>query len=150
MKIRIKYFDNAKKLEMIEKGNWCDLYANKDIFIPEGKRSMIPLGVAMELPEGYEAHLSPRSSTFKTWGIIQTNHVGVVDNSFCGDNDQWHMPVYCLEPKNFIDGKYGTLIKKGDKIAQFRIMEIQPKLEFEEVENLGNKTRGGFGTTGTR
>lgn len=150
MKIRIKYFDNAKNLEMIDKGNWCDLYANKDIFIPEGKRAMIPLGVAMELPEGYEAHLAPRSSTFKTWGIIQTNHVGVIDNSFCGDNDQWYMPVYCLEPKNFIDGKYGTLIKKGDKIAQFRIMEIQPKLEFEEVENLGNKTRGGFGSTGTR
>lgn len=150
MKIRIKYFDNAKKLEMIDKGNWCDLYANKDIFIPEGKRAMIPLGVAMELPKGFEAHLAPRSSTFKTWGIIQTNHVGVVDNSFCGDNDQWYMPIYCLEPKNFIDGKYGTLIKKGDKIAQFRIMEIQPKLEFEEVENLGNKTRGGFGSTGTR
>ena len=130
MKIRIKYFDNAKNLETIDKGNWCDLYANKDIFIPEGKRAMIPLGVAMELPEGYGAHLAPRSSTFKTWGIIQTNHVGVIDNSFCGDNDQWYMPVYCLEPKNFIDGKYGTLIKKGDKIAQFRIMEIQPKLEF--------------------
>lgn len=150
MKIRIKYFDNAKKLEMIDKGNWCDLYANKDLFIPEGKRAMIPLGVAMELPEGYEAHLAPRSSTFKTWGIIQTNHVGVIDHSFCGDNDQWHMPVYCLEAKNFIDGKYGTLIKKGDKIAQFRIIEIQPKLEFEEVEILGNETRGGFGSTGVR
>ena len=93
--IRIKYFDDAKKLEKISKGDWIDLYANKDMFIPEGTRAMIPLGVAMELPEGYEAHLAPRSSTFKTWGIIQTNSVGVVDHSFMGDNDQWHMPVYC-------------------------------------------------------
>lgn len=150
MKIRIKYFDNAKKLEMIDKGNWCDLYANKDIFIPEGERAMIPLGVAMELPEGYEAHLAPRSSTFKTWGIIQTNHVGVIDHSFCGDNDQWHMPVYCLEAKTEHEDQIGTWIHKGDKIAQFRIIEIQPKLEFEEVENLGNETRGGFGSTGAR
>ena len=150
MKIKIKYFDNAKELNMIEKGNWCDLYANKDMFIPEGEKMMIPLGVAMQLPEGYEAHVVPRSSTFKTWGIIQTNHIGIIDNSYCGDNDQWFYPAYCLEPKNFIDNQYGTLIKKGDKIAQFRIIEVQPKLEFEKVELLGNKDRGGFGSTGSK
>ena len=150
MKIKIKYFDNAKELNMIEKGNWCDLYANKDMFIPEGEKMMIPLGVAMQLPEGYEAHVVPRSSTFKTWGIIQTNHMGVIDNSYCGDNDQWFYPAYCLEPKNFIDNQYGTLIRKGDKIAQFRIIEVQPKLEFEKVELLGNKDRGGFGSTGSK
>ena len=150
MKIKIKYFDNAKELNMIEKGNWCDLYANKDMFIPEGERAMIPLGVAMKLPEGYEAHVVPRSSTFKTWGIIQTNHIGIIDNSYCGDNDQWFYPAYCLEPKNFIDNQYGSLIRKGDKIAQFRIIEVQPKLEFEKVELLGNKDRGGFGSTGSK
>ena len=150
MKIKIKYFDNAKELNMIEKGNWCDLYANKDMFIPEGERAMIPLGIAMQLPEGYEAHVVPRSSTFKTWGIIQTNHIGIIDNSYCGDNDQWFYPAYCLEPKNFIDNQYGTLIRKGDKIAQFRIIEVQPKLEFEKVESLGNKDRGGFGSTGSK
>ena len=150
MKIKIKYFDNAKELNMIEKGNWCDLYANKDMFIPEGEKMMIPLGVAMQLPEGYEAHVVPRSSTFKTWGIIQTNHIGIIDNSYCGDNDQWFYPAYCLEPKNFIDNQYGTLIRKGDKIAQFRIIEVQPKLEFEKVEVLGNKDRGGFGSTGSK
>lgn len=150
MKIKIKYFDNAKELNMIEKGNWCDLYANKDMFIPEGEKMMIPLGVAMQLPEGYEAHVVPRSSTFKTWGIIQTNHIGIIDNSYCGDNDQWFYPAYCLEPKNFIDNQYGTLIRKGDKIAQFRIIEVQPKLEFEKVESLGNKDRGGFGSTGSK
>ena len=150
MKIKIKYFDNAKELNMIEKGNWCDLYANKDMFIPEGEKMMIPLGVAMQLPEGYEAHVVPRSSTFKTWGIIQTNHIGIIDNSYCGENDQWFYPAYCLEPKNFIDNQYGTLIRKGDKIAQFRIIEVQPKLEFEKVESLGNKDRGGFGSTGSK
>ena len=150
MKIKIKYFDNAKELNMIEKGNWCDLYANKDMFIPEGEKMMIPLGVAMQLPEGYEAHVVPRSSTFKTWGIIQTNHIGIIDNSYCGDNDQWFYPAYCLEPKNFIDNQYGSLIRKGDKIAQFRIIEVQPKLEFKKVELLGNKDRGGFGSTGSK
>ena len=153
--IRIKYFEGAKKLEKISKGDWIDLYANKDMFIPEGERAMIPLGVAMELPEGYEAHLAPRSSTFKTWGIIQTNSVGVVDHSFMGDNDQWHMPVYCLMSKSGMrdtDGRIvrGTWIHKGDKIAQFRIMEIQPVIEFEEVEHLGNAHRNCFGSTGTR
>ena len=168
--IRIKYFDDAKKLEKISKGDWIDLYANKDMFIPEGERAMIPLGVAMELPEGYEAHLAPRSSTFKTWGIIQTNHVGVIDHSFCGDNDQWHMPVYCLKGKDVkedievitreIDTNVfyeqhnvkvnGTWVHKGDKIAQFRIMEVQPEIEFEEVDHLGNEDRGGFGSTGTK
>ena len=153
--IRIKYFEGAKKLEKISKGDWIDLYANKDMFIPEGERAMIPLGVAMELPEGYEAHLAPRSSTFKTWGIIQTNSVGVVDHSFMGDNDQWHMPVYCLMSKSGMrdsDGRIvrGTWIHKGDKIAQFRIMEIQPEISFEEVEHLDNADRNGFGSTGTR
>ena len=150
MKLRIKYLEDAVKLKKITKGNWCDLYANKDMFIPEGEKMMIPLGVAMQLPEGYEAHVVPRSSTFKTWGIIQTNNIGIIDNSYCGDNDQWFYPAYCLEPKNFIDNQYGTLIRKGDKIAQFRIIEVQPKLEFEKVELLGNKDRGGFGSTGSK
>ena len=154
--IRIKYFEGAKKLEKISKGDWIDLYANKDMFIPEGERAMIPLGVAMELPEGYEAHLAPRSSTFKTWGIIQTNSVGVVDHCFMGDNDQWHMPVYCLVGKEYANKVTGyirikgTWIHKRDKIAQLRIMEIQPEIEFEEVEHLGNADRNGFGSTGTR
>ena len=154
--IRIKYFEGAKKLEKISNGDWLDLYAKKDMFIPEGTRAMIPLGVAMELPEGYEAHLAPRSSTFKTWGIIQTNSVGVIDHSFMGDNDQWHMPVYCLVGKEYANKVVGytrvrgTWIHKGDKIAQFRIMEIQPEIEFVEVEHLDNADRNGFGSTGTR
>ncbi len=154
MIIRIKYFDKATKLKKITKGNWIDVYANKDVFVKCGARKMVPLGFALELPEGWEGHLAPRSSTFKTWGIIQTNSVGVVDDTYIGDNDQWHMPVYCLQGKDIESENgeevKGTWIRKGDKIGQFRIMEVMPEIEFEEVESFGNKDRGGFGTTGTK
>ena len=168
MKIRIKYFNDAKRMQKIAKGNWIDVYANKDMFVPEGQRAMIPLGFALELPVGYEGHLAPRSSTFKTWGIIQTNSVGVVDDTYIGDNDQWNLPVYCLMAKGYADkvedtyheldeptevkGERvkGTWIHKGDKVAQFRIMEVQPNFEFDEVESFGNADRGGFGSTGTK
>lgn len=150
MIIRIKYFENATRLNKISKGDWIDVYANKDMFIKEGERAMIPLGFALELPSGWEGHLAPRSSTFKTWGIIQTNSIGVVDSSYIGDNDQWHMPVFCLQGKNEENGLKGTFIEKGDKIAQFRIMEVMPAIEFEEVETFGNADRGGFGSTGKK
>ena len=91
------------------------------------------------MPEGYEAHIAPRSSAFKRWGIIQANSVGVIDNSYCGDNDIWMMPVYATR---------FTKIHKNDRICQFRIVEKQPHLEFEVVDHLGNEDRGGFGSTG--
>ncbi|MDU5206319.1 MAG: deoxyuridine 5'-triphosphate nucleotidohydrolase [Clostridioides difficile] len=154
MKIRIKYFEGATKMKKIIKGNWIDVYSNKDVFVKEGERAMIPLGFALELPEGWEGHLAPRSSTFKTWGIIQTNSVGVVDDTYIGDNDQWHMPVYCLQGREKIKDCLreckGTWIRKGDKIGQFRIMEVMPNFEFEEVDSFGNADRGGFGTSGSR
>ena len=154
MKVRIKYFDGATKLEKIAKGNWIDVYARKDIFVPVNERAMIPLGFALELPQGYEGHLAPRSSTFKSWGLIQTNSVGVVDDTYIGDNDEWHMPVYCLTSKcrDTIDGKTknGTWVRKGDKIGQMRLMEVQPDFEFVEVDYFGNADRGGFGSTGER
>lgn len=148
MKIKVKYFDGATKLKKIEKGNWIDCYANKDIFIPQHERAMIPLGFALELPKGWEGHLAPRSSTFKTWGIIQTNSVGIVDDTYIGNDDQWHFPAFCLDPKH--KDTTGTWIKKGDKICQFRIMECQPDLEFIEVDKLEGINRGGFGTTGIK
>lgn len=150
MKLKIKYFNNAKKLEKISKGNWIDVYANEDVFVLRNRSKTIPLGFALELPEGWEGHLAPRSSTFNTWGIIQTNSIGVVDDTYIGDDDQWYMPVYCLEAKKYSDGAFGTWIRKGDKIGQFRIMEVMPDIEFEEVEKLDNKNRGGFGTTGIK
>lgn len=146
MKIKIKYLPEAKRMEKITKGNWIDVYAYQDIFVPVNDRAMVPLGFALELPKGWEGHLAPRSSTFKTWGLIQTNSVGVVDDTYIGDNDQWHIPVYCLQAKD----ENGTWIKKGDKIGQFRIMEVMPEIEFEEVEFFGNQDRGGFGSTGVK
>lgn len=142
MKIKIKYFtDKIDKIEKITKGDWIDLRCAKTTGLFEGEFGLIPLGVAMELPEGYEAHIVPRSSTYKNYSIIQTNHMGVIDNSYCGDNDQWMMPVYALE---------NTIIPLNDRVCQFRIVEKQPEIEFEEVESLGNEDRGGFGSTGAK
>ena len=139
MNIKVKYHSDILPLEMNEKGDWVDLRAAQDMKLWEGCSYRIPLGISVELPEGYEAHVAPRSSTFKNWGIIQTNSVGVIDNSYCGDNDIWMMPVYATRD---------TYIKKNDRICQFRIVEKQPHLEFETVDHLGNKDRGGFGITG--
>ena len=142
-KIEIKYFsDEIEKLRYIDgKSDWIDLRASEDVEMKKGDFKMIPLGVAMELPEGYEAHVVPRSSTFKNFGIIQTNSFGVIDNSYCGDNDQWHFPAYATRD---------THIHKGDRICQFRIMRNQPKIVFNEVKHLKGDNRGGFGSTGTR
>lgn len=139
MKIKIKYFTDIEKIAKIEKGDWIDLRAAEDVTLKAGEFKLIPLGVAMELPTGYEAHMVPRSSTYKKFGIIQTNHQAVIDESYCGDNDQWLYPAYALRD---------TEIHKGDRICQFRIMEKQPNIEFEEVEQLGNEDRGSFGSTG--
>ena len=141
MNIKIKYFtDKIEKLRYIDgKSDWIDLRCAEEISLKKGEWKLIPLGVAMQLPEGYEAHIVPRSSTFKNFGIIQTNHCGVVDSSYCGDNDQWFMPVLAVRD---------TEIHVNDRICQFRIMENQPRIEFEEAEHLGASDRGGFGTTG--
>ena len=139
MKIKVKYHTDILHLEMNEKGDWVDLRAAQDMSLRAGCIYRIPLGISVELPEGYEAHVAPRSSTFKNWGIIQTNSVGIIDNSYCGDNDIWMMPVYAT---------LFTEIKKNDRICQFRIVEKQPHLEFETVDHLGNEDRGGFGITG--
>ena len=140
-KIRIKYFtDQIEKLDYIDgKSDWIDLRASEEVELKAGDFKLIPLGVAMEIPKGYEGHLAPRSSTFKTWGLIQTNSIGVIDCSYCGDDDMWRMPVYATRD---------TVIHVNDRIAQFRIIENQPKIVFEEVESLGNDSRGGFGSTG--
>ena len=125
--IKIKYFtDKIEKLAYIGgKSDWVDLRS--------------ALGIAMELPKGYEAHVVPRSSTYKNFGVIQTNHMGVIDETYCGDNDQWFMPVIAMRD---------TEIHVNDRICQFRIMEHQPELIFEETEVLGHADRGGHGSTG--
>ena len=140
VQIKIKYLDDSiKRLTYVEgKSDWIDLAAAETVMLKQGEFKLIHLGVAMELPEGYEAHIAPRSSTYKNFKILQTNSVGVVDRSYCGPNDWWKMAVYATED---------TTINKGDRIAQFRIIENQPKLNFVESELTG-KDRGGFGSTG--
>lgn len=141
MEIKIKYFADIDKLENIEgnKSDWIDLRASEDVELKAGEFKLISLGVAMELPSGYEAHVVPRSSTFKNFGIIQTNHCGIIDESYKGDNDIWRFPAYALRD---------TIIHKNDRICQFRIVEKMPKVEFKTVDVLGNIDRNGFGSTG--
>lgn len=146
--IRIKYFDDElERIQKVKVGDWYDLRAAETVDMKIGEFRLIPLGVAMQLPDGYEAHVVPRSSTFKKYGIIQANGVGIIDNLYCGDNDQWFFPA--LKLMHNYGGKDHTLqISKGDRICQFRIMKKQPDLEFVEVMILGNPDRGGHGSTG--
>lgn len=140
--IKIRYFtDKIDKLEYIggNKSNWIDLRSAKTIEIKAGEFRLIPLGIAMQLPEGYEALIVPRSSTFKNFGIIQTNSIGVIDELYCGDDDQWYFPAYAIRD---------TVININDRICQFRIIKHQPNIIFNEVEKLNNKNRSGFGSTG--
>ncbi len=142
MEIKIKYFtDEIDKITKIEQGDWIDLRAAEDVGIKTGDFKLIPLGVAMQLPKGYEAHIAPRSSTFKNFGIIQTNSMGIIDESYCGNNDVWKFPAYALRD---------TVIHKNDRICQFRIIEKMPEVHFVEVRKLNNKDRGGWGSTGIK
>lgn len=138
--IKVKYENsNMQHMQKISEGDWIDLRSAETVKLKRGNFKLISLGVAMKLPKGYEAHIVPRSSTFKNFGIIQTNHQAVIDNSYCGDNDIWKYPVYALKD---------TVIKEGDRICQFRIVKKQPKLRFKVVDKLKAKDRGGFGSTG--
>lgn len=140
MKIKIKYInDNLPNIAEIEQGNWIDLRSAETVIMKKGEFTIIPLGVAIELPKGYEAIIAPRSSTFKKYGVIQTNGIGVIDNSYCGDNDEWGFPAYAIRD---------TIIHFGDRICQFRIQKVQSHIEFMKVEELGNADRKGFGSTG--
>lgn len=138
--IKIKYFDEAvPRIKKIEKGDWIDLYARTDVTINEGEWKLIPLGVGMKLPHGYEAIIAPRSSTLKTFKIICGNSFGIIDNSYSGNDDEWHFSALAME---------NTTIHAGDRICQFRIQESQPPFEIEEVKELDDENRGGFGSTG--
>lgn len=139
MDIKIKYLADIEKVKELSVGDWVDLRAAEDTVLRAGEYRLIPLGVAMELPSGYEAIVAPRSSTFKRWGILQANGIGIIDESYCGDGDQWHFPALAMRD---------TAIKKNERICQFRILAHQPKVELVEVESLGNDDRGGIGSTG--
>lgn len=139
--LKIKYHSKEiEKLTYIDgKSDWIDLRSAENVILKKGESCLISLGISIQLPKGYEAVIVPRSSTFKNFGILQTNHMGVIDESYCGDQDLWMMPVLAVRD---------TQIKVNDRICQFRIQRHQPQIQFEETDFLGNSNRGGFGSTG--
>lgn len=143
MRINIKYHNrgyfDALELKKINKGDWVDLYCAKTTRLIRGEYTLIPLGVSMELPKGYEAYVLPRSSTFQKYGILMTNGMGIIDNSYCGDDDEWKFPALAVRD---------TIITRGERIAQFRVVKNQPHIKFVSRETFGNINRGGFGSTG--
>lgn len=138
-KIRIRYLRDINKIERFNTGDWIDLRAAEDIHMDGGQFNLIPLGVAMELPSGYEALVAPRSSTFKNLGILLANSIGIIDESYKGDNDEWYFPAYAVRD---------TFIRKNERICQFRIIKHQPMIHLMEVDHLGNDDRRGIGSTG--
>ena len=142
LEIKIKYFDDEiEKIQKISVGDWIDLRSAENVNLGKGEYTVIRLGVGMILPDGYEAHILPRSSTPSKFGIVCANSMGVIDNSYSGDSDEWRFPAVAL---------WDTEIKKGDRIAQFRIVKNQPGINFEIVDHLNEISRGGIGSTGKR
>lgn len=141
MEIQIRYHEGAEPLEILNQGDWIDLKAAETVTLKAGEFRKISLGVSMKLPEGYEAHIVPRSSTFRNWGIIQVNCVGIIDNSYCGDDDIWGYQVMAMRD---------TTIERGDRICQFRLMKKMEKPELITLEHLTGPNRGGFGSTGKK
>lgn len=141
--VRVMYHDeDLEKIKRIDVGNWTDLRSAEDVEIKAGEWKLINLGVSMQLPEGYEGILAARSSLFKNTGLLVANGVGIIDNSYCGSEDEWKLSVYATRD---------TTIHKNDRIAQFRIQKIQPELFFKTVDNLDkNVNRGAFGSTGSK
>lgn len=136
--IRIRYLRDIQKIERFNVGDWIDLRAAEDVSMNAGEFKMIPLGIAMELPSGYEALVASRSSTFKR-GIMMANGIGIIDESYNGDGDEWHFPAYAVKD---------ATIHKNERICQFRIIQHQPMIHLLEVDHLGNEDRGGLGSTG--
>lgn len=141
LKIKVKYFADIEPLAKFTSGDWIDLRAAEDVSLKAFEFKLIPLGVGFKLPPGYELNIVPRSSTYKNFKILQTNSYAVGDNSFSGNDDQYHFPALAIED---------TVIKKGDRICQFRINRIMNKIEIETVEFLDEISRGGIGSTGIK
>lgn len=154
LKIKVKTFAGQVLPEIIDKGDWIDLRSNEEYVADKEEYKLLKLGVAMELPDGFEAIVAPRSSTFKTWGILLANSMGIIDNSYSGNNDEWRFPAWFTRR---------TIIHKGDRICQFRIQLSQKAtvwqkikwflsngIKIERVEELNTINRGGIGSTGKK
>lgn len=141
MEIKVKYHADIHPLEQVDRGDWIDLRVAEDVEMKKGEFKLISLGISMKLPLGYEALVIPRSSTFKHWGILQTNSCGLIDNSYCGDDDIWKFPALATRD---------VLIEKNSRICQFRLLQNMGTTQFKTVDHIGNKNRGGFGSTGRK
>ena len=137
LNIKVRFTKEPYELE--RHGAWIDLRAVEDYEYKAGDALMIDLGVNIKFPEGNEGLLVVRSSTFKKYGIIQTNAIGIIEDNYCGNDDIWMLPVYALR-----DGK----IKKGDRVCQFRVHKVMDDVNFTIVDDMGVPNRGGLGSTG--
>lgn len=140
MKLKVKYLRDIEPIQLITQGDWIDLRCAERTVLRKGDYKQIPLGIAMQLPKGYEAIVAPRSSTFRRYKVFMGNNLGIIDESYCGDGDEWCFPAYATRD---------TIIEKNERICQFRIIEHQPAVELIRVDTLGNADRGGVGSTGT-
>ena len=141
MRIEILYHSDIERISARDTGDWLDLRAGERVEFKAGEHKLISLGVSMRLPVGYEAQVAPRSSTFKHWGLLQTNSPGVIDESYAGQDDVWFFSAYATRD---------TVVEKNDRICQFRLVEKMPFAELQEVEHLPGPSRGGYGSSGTR
>ena len=139
--VQIRYHADVPRLEKLPQGDWIDLRAAETVEMRAGEYRFISLGVSMKLPKGYEAHIVPRSSTFKKWGLLMPNGTGIIDESYCGDNDIWHFSALAMRD---------TRIELGDRICQFRLVKKMPDVQLEQVAFLAGQDRGGFGSTGEK
>ena len=137
--IYVKYNEGMPELKKFSLGDWVDLYTEEEVVLKKGDFKIVSLGVVIMLPDGYEALLVPRSSTFKNFGVIQTNSIGIIDESYSGEGDIWGLPVYATRD---------VVIPKHSRICQFRIIQHQPTLNFIKTDLVSCKSRGGFGSTG--
>lgn len=142
LEIKIKYFDQEiEKIQKISVGDWIDLRVAERVELKAGEYKLLRLGVGMILPDGYEAIVAPRSSTPSKFGVLLSNSIGVIDNSYSGDEDEWRFPALAIRD---------THIEKGDRICQFRIIKNMDPVDIVEVDHLNEISRGGIGSTGTK
>ena len=139
MQIKIKYHNDVERIDILAQGDWLDLRAAERVEFKAGEHKLISLGVSVQLPQGYEAHVTPRSSTFKHWGLLQPNSPGIIDESYCGEADIWFWSAYATRD---------TVVEKNDRICQFRLVAKMPRPQLLEVEHLDGASRGGHGSTG--
>ena len=141
MELRVKYHTNGiKPLEQVDGSDWIDLRTANEERLDAGDFKLLSLGVSIQLPPNCEGVIIPRSSTFKKWGILQANSCGLIDESYCGDNDVWMFPAMATED---------IVIPANTRLCQFRVQKKMGTVEFKTVDQLNNEDRGGFGSTGT-